>query len=33
MSDKPNLHPIESYVEERLYSAARTLRRLPDAKV
>lgn len=33
MSNEKQLQPVESYVEERLRSAAYTLRRLPDSKV
>jgi hypothetical protein len=33
MNNEKQLQPVESYVEERLRSAARTLRRLPDSKV
>jgi hypothetical protein len=33
MSHEKQLNEVEGYVEERLQSAARTLRRLPDSKV
>ncbi len=33
MRDQKDLNPAETYIEERLQSAARTLRRLPDTKV